>query len=421
MITPSFVLCSLPRCGSTTLNRAMNLVPGIWVDFEPVFDDMPPTIAAVVGRVDEILADHSGFKHVYRETGYPFRRVDEAPIEQMERERDLWLELNAAILNYPGLRVLFLRRRDAFQRVVSDLVAKATNEWGESTATPVREQEVKEYRIRQRARELPALDETRLRWYLQHGTDMERQLRRRITANPVHELWYEDLFGSTVALDLRIDRFKQIMGFLEVPVPQEVVESAQLQWLLRPAAKMNDASVLDRIPNYPALCRAYGGDAEPKDSADTAQPGTLSIRSATVLPLDGWRMRAVGRNRAAVRWRPERAAAVRVDIDEVDGTTAHDIQLNVPGGAVQMGREYTLRFSVRADCVRFVEFGVALAQSPWSNLGKFERLELTEDWQSIVRTFRATATAEAARVHFDLGGVAVGVELSDVVFYGAGS
>src|SRR4051812_28299839 len=111
VIVPAFVIFSASRSGSTALCRALNVIPGTWVYHEPGFDEIPSCESAVSEKVSDLLTDNSGFKHVFDPTGYPFRSVDWAPIDEMERNRELWINLNTVILNYPGLRIVFLRRR----------------------------------------------------------------------------------------------------------------------------------------------------------------------------------------------------------------------------------------------------------------------------------------------------------------------
>src|SRR5580658_9563289 len=104
MIMPASVIFSASRCGSTTLQRALNLIPGVWLAYEPGFHDIQPCEKAVFERITEVLSDHSGFKHVFDMTGYPFRDLISASIEEMDRNRALWMKLNTVIVNYPGLR-----------------------------------------------------------------------------------------------------------------------------------------------------------------------------------------------------------------------------------------------------------------------------------------------------------------------------
>ena len=65
MITPAFVIFSASRSGSTSLYRALNLIPGTWVFCEPKFDTLPLREESVFEYVTELLCDHSGFKHVF--------------------------------------------------------------------------------------------------------------------------------------------------------------------------------------------------------------------------------------------------------------------------------------------------------------------------------------------------------------------
>jgi lysophospholipase L1-like esterase len=73
-----------------------------------------------------------------------------------------------------------------------------------------------------------------------------------------------------------------------------------------------------------------------------------------------------------------------------------------------------VRFSVRADRPRAISFGVSQAHPPWDGLGFYRSLSIGTDWQTFSEAFTASGTDDRARVHFDLGAVAVPVEIKDV-------
>src|SRR5579862_1983274 len=130
-MTTAVLIFSTSRSGSTTLCRALNLFPGVRIANEPPLDDVQFTAAAVRERVAEVLSEYTGFKHVFDPSGFPFCNIDYgAPIAEMKCHGRLWLELNATILNIPGLRVVFLRRRNGFDRVMSELMGRVTKVWG---------------------------------------------------------------------------------------------------------------------------------------------------------------------------------------------------------------------------------------------------------------------------------------------------
>jgi hypothetical protein len=243
---------SAPRCGSTAFYRALNLLPGIRIDYEPAFDDIAFDETGVTSRVQELLTGYCGFKHVFDPTGFPFRPDHQATISEMEQHRSLWIRLNAIILNYPRLRVIFLRRRNGFQRIVSDLVGRATNLWGH-TGCSISATEAANYKDAVSQVPLPPLDEDLVMWYLEHLPRIEEELRNSITTNAVLDLWYEDLFGPTIGTASRIVRFQQVLQFLQIEAPEGQLQSPELSYILQPSAKLNDESIFSRITNYREL------------------------------------------------------------------------------------------------------------------------------------------------------------------------
>jgi hypothetical protein len=421
MIAPAFVVASTPRSGSTALYRALNLVPGVQACFEPMFDDIELCPAAVVERVKLVLNDSSGFKHVYRPTGYPFRPVHDAPIDEMERRLPLWIELNTALLNFPGLRIIFLARRNGFQRVVSDLVASSTDHWGASD-TPVSADEPALYKTAVAQLPLRPLDEKLLRWYLEHVPRMQDAVRSAIRVNPVLDIWYEDFFGPGVALRDRLDRFARLLDFLEIPPHAGFFRSTELALLLRPSAKLNDAAIFNRIPNYHRLCAEFDpAGCPPPPVPPVVEPEAASIPAPAIrfpgieAGLGKARLRVGGDNLAGLEF-PSGETAIRVAIARLVTDRTYDVQLNIPIGRLLANRSYQLHFRARADQPRTIVAGIAQAHDPWSGLGLYEEVELSSEWREFHHQFTANATDEEARIHFDLGSAAASVELSGIRF-----
>jgi len=421
MIGPAFVVFSTPRSGSTALYRALNLVPGVQAAYEPMFDDIELRPAAVVDRLQRVFTENSGFKHVYRPTGYPFRPVHDAPIEEMERNLPLWIELNSAILNFPNLRLVFLSRRNGFSRTVSDLVAASTDQWGASD-TPVTAAEAALYKQTVARMDLPPLNETLLRWYLQNVPRMHHALRQSVKSNSVLDIWYEDFFGPEVNLRDRLARFRDLLDFLALPKPASLLECPELALLLRPSAKLNDRAIFERVPNYRELRARYdsdGASAPPPAPAedDLPSPSSAALRFPGIDQGVGRpRLRCDGDNLAGLEFPPEAPDALRVAIARAVTGRPYDVQLNVPCHALAAGHSYQLRFRARAAKSRTIAVGFAQAHDPWNGLGFYEELALSSDWQEFQRNFTTMTGDEEARIHFDLGSCPVSVDLTGIRF-----
>ena len=423
MIVPAFVIFSARRTGSTALYRALNLIPGAWVVYQPQFDEIEPTEDAVHERMTGLLSDYSGLKHVFEPSGFPFRPPDWAGIDEMERNWPFWARLNSAILNYPGIRVVFLRRRNGFMRILSDQVSKLTKIFG-TGEHPASATDAAIYRRDMCATPIPAVDSVLTRWYMENLPRLEDGLRASIAANPVMDVWYEDLLGDDVTLSERLARFRDVAQFLDLDLPAAVLRAPELSLILRPAAKLNSEKIYRRIPNYSALAAEFETPADPRF--------TMAVNVAagsTRLPLEGgqgaddyglidakkWRLRSARNTRAGLKCLPGQTGAVRVFIEQINALCRHDIQLSLPDQMVKGGERYVLRFYARADRPRRICAGVAQAHPPWQDLGYYEAVDLNVSWKTFQREFVASTSDDCAHIIFDVGEDNAGVELDRVI------
>jgi hypothetical protein len=98
-----------------------------------------------------------------------------------------------------------------------------------------------------------------------------------------------------------------------------------------------------------------------------------------------------------------------------DGSQPWSVQLNRPGTETRAGRRYSIAFRVRADRARSVAVGVSRNLPPWDNLGLYVVFDAGPSWRRIELPFDATGDCDSTRVHFDLGGSAVPLEVEAVV------
>ena len=352
-------------------------------------------------------------------------------IQEMERDAPLWHRLNTALLNVPGFRVIFLRRRNSFQRFVSDHVGHETGHWGYVDLS-VRPDESARYKKMVSKVPLPPLNEELCRWYTQNIPRIFQRLRDAVI-NPVMDVWYEDFFGSDVGLDTRIDRFRGIVEFLQIRRSEEFFASPELALLLRPSAKLNDTSVLERIPNYRELREIYQrpetqdlvpAPVDPSSHArkiNTDRPHFPAPQSRVpaegAIGLKEWRLRSAAGCLANLWFPPDEPDSVRVEMEKAGTPNLYDIQLNANHRKLEPNRTYILYFRVRADRPRSIHVGVSQGRDPWSSLGLYEKVEVAQEWSDCRREFVATGGDDQARLHFDLGDCAVPIELSQVCLY----
>jgi hypothetical protein len=104
----------------------------------------------------------------------------------------------------------------------------------------------------------------------------------------------------------------------------------------------------------------------------------------------------------------------RIAIARVATTNAYDIQVNLPGLSVKEGRSYVLSFLARADRDRHMSVGLADAEAPWADLGLYESIDLTREWQSWELRVAAARDQDNARILFDVGDCDGSVEVAAV-------
>jgi hypothetical protein len=127
-----------------------------------------------------------------------------------------------------------------------------------------------------------------------------------------------------------------------------------------------------------------------------------------------WNLETYEGSAARLAFPPQDKQAVRIEIDRVAQTVPWHVQIRKAGLYVKEGRTYVVSFRARADAPRRIAFAVSQAHEPWQPLGLYGEADLGSEWRSVRQEFRALKDDDAARVHFDLGGHAAAVELTDV-------
>ncbi|HEY1754595.1 MAG TPA: glycosyltransferase [Bryobacteraceae bacterium] len=132
------------------------------------------------------------------------------------------------------------------------------------------------------------------------------------------------------------------------------------------------------------------------------------------LAAPNWEFRVAPGSEAHLIYPRQDAEMVRIGITKAS-RTKWDIQVNRPGLKITSGQRYEVAFRARARKSREITVGFAQAYDPWSTLGLYKTLRLTQEWQTFHEEFVAPADDDNARIHFDLGGKAIGVDLTSVV------
>ena len=108
------------------------------------------------------------------------------------------------------------------------------------------------------------------------------------------------------------------------------------------------------------------------------------------------------------------SGVARVEIVRSVTSVPFDIQLNLSYFQIQKDENYQIQFEARSDRPRMASVGVARGYKSWSGLGFYNKVQLTPEWKTFHRTFKASGSEALSRIHFDLGGNDASVEISSV-------
>ncbi len=146
----------------------------------------------------------------------------------------------------------------------------------------------------------------------------------------------------------------------------------------------------------------------------------VEIEAVSLQPLSSgtprWTLNLLGESEARLVRLPEDPERIRVAITSGDMKNPYSIQLTRKGLELMDQERYWIRMDIRADAQRDIYIAVSEAQHPWANLGLYERVSLTSEWQTMEFEFVANNTEHHARLQFDLGGPNIPVDIKGVQF-----
>ena len=192
-------------------------------------------------------------KHVWDPSGFPFVATQASPaLENLTNYHRRVLDLNSCILSSPDTQIIFLRRRNQFERILSDLLGQQTDLWGPASSdgriSPVDETAI--YRASINRKNIEAVDMEVIDWYLRHIPSLEHELRTSIPdRNECLDVYFEDVFGADVSSDARIRKFRQILDFLGCSADPASWPGSTVERLFQPQAKLNNPDTFGLIPN----------------------------------------------------------------------------------------------------------------------------------------------------------------------------
>jgi LPS sulfotransferase NodH len=233
------VLAAHARSGSNSLVEILNLTPGVtilnepfnenftrWSSENPNYQDRVVDVESLDDVMDDIFAAWTGIKIL----GY-----------------QLQLPLFEHLLLRPDVRVIFLRRRNLLETVVSNLIALQTNLWKTWDADGPIEPRY------QALDPIPVKEVQDLLHWTRTRLDETQEILEQRSDGQVLKLAYEDLYLTTRGPQDRL--LAQLWDFLGTPAS----EDPRIGYYLDPAeVQMAAEATYGRLPNAAEINEACG-------------------------------------------------------------------------------------------------------------------------------------------------------------------
>jgi LPS sulfotransferase NodH len=239
--TPKLVVVAHPRSGSNSLLEILDCHPELtflnepfnegfssWLPGNPDYRARINDAASLDQVIGSILADYSGFKvHTYQ----------------------LETELLAHLLRRRDLYVVFLRRRNLLEAVVSNLIAEQTGLW----AAWDRDRALEDYYTDLSPLSMEDIREL-LEWTRENLAEVAAILGARSDGR-VLELYYEDLFLGERST--RWQLVESVWAHLGLPP----CENPQVgRFLANASLRMRKPATYGRLPNLAEIEATFGND-----------------------------------------------------------------------------------------------------------------------------------------------------------------
>jgi len=242
----NFLLFCLPRTGSTTLLKIINLWPGVECVNEPFSPDCDPRIKRRASNIPELRAaikhiwsQRAGFKHVANWDGWPFGN------------QDLTHELLRMV---DRCNIVFLTRVNLLRRNVSYELARQSKVWHFWTEKD---------KTRSRTTVYHALDCSTLRSQMNRDIKFMRDCRQTLDSVGIRylEVPYESLFVPDIGYKRQLAAVQQVTSFLGLAREGSVLRSGKIYELLRANPTVTAShQYYRRIPNVEEIERSLGSN-----------------------------------------------------------------------------------------------------------------------------------------------------------------
>jgi len=200
----TYVIYSLPRCGSTSLAQALNRICPASCVIEPFngnnYGGRYVNIVREQGlnaAMDILSEEATGIKHVWNKYGWPFAGG---------------MGANDSILTWPKVKIVLLTRRNVLRRIISNEIAAQCRVYQPTTPSKIA--------VRMEYVFSP-VDISKVKAIISDEAKVLDNRRARLVAAKQEwiEVHYESLYANSEPIRSRLDCFSEIARFLGYPKP----------------------------------------------------------------------------------------------------------------------------------------------------------------------------------------------------------
>jgi LPS sulfotransferase NodH len=240
-----FIIFSLPRCGSTTLQRLLNCHASVRCVGEPFHPHLGRYRQTATDSISlkkvlrKIWASYNGIRHTWELSGWPFAKES---------------HLNEEILADRGHKIIFLNRRNSLRRIVSHHISAESQIWS------IFDQNDREKMLHFKFKPIETA-------WVEHQLNTENRVvanyRRLLLESRVDflEVWYEDLYDVGACAQPGLHALNGILAFLgydPISEPNVLTRVAELFDVRN--TKLNSAETYRLIPQIEAVERRFGSN-----------------------------------------------------------------------------------------------------------------------------------------------------------------
>ena len=235
------LLLAHPRSGSSNLYEILQMQPELRICNEP-FNENRACWAPDNKDYRKLVHDWTSLEAVLEEI---FTEFNGLKLQSYQLPQD-WVR---RLTDRPDFRVVFVRRRNILQAVISNLIAEQTGLWHRwDTNRPL-----DTYYAELRPLDIAEV-RTRVAGLAQHLGLLETMIEGR-TGRRIHRIVYEELFFAEPAPQARA--VKALWEFLGL----DPITSDQIDYFLRPErSKLNSTAMYRLLPNADEVEDECGGD-----------------------------------------------------------------------------------------------------------------------------------------------------------------